>query len=177
MEYSFFQSVEKLLKPIRSRISTIIQRGIIHSKGDTGFQVSLGEGDTQENIILFQHFGLSSHPPASTDCMILFPNGVRNIGFAISTQDQKGCPVELTAGESALYNQEGSYFALKKGGKIEIKNQENDLLTVLYELAEKVDSMSPYLVQTGSSPSGPCDFIRPQVDLSSVKKKLNSFRN
>ena len=177
IDYSLFQTFERLFKPVRSRIANLIQRGIIHQVGESGLQVSLGEEDTQENIHHSQHFGFASRPPSSSEVLILFPNGERRTGFAVSSASVKGCPVTLKDGESVQYNDEGSSIALRNGGKLEIRNRENELISAICELADKMDSMSAYLVNTGTCPSGACTFLRPKVELSSVIKKLQSFRN
>jgi len=179
MDYSLFQALEKLLKPIRSRISNLIQRGMMHKLSESGVQVSLGEGDTQENIRYLQHYGFASHPPKNSETLLLFPSGERSTGFALSSNSPKGCPVQLDEGESAQYNEEGSSITLKNGGKLEIRNKENELISVLLDLTvqvEKLSQLSALAPPGGNYPGGNCTISVPGFDIASVKSKLSSFK-
>lgn len=181
MDQSLFFSIERMLKPLRSKISNLIQKGIIHriDKSNETIQMSFSDGDAQNNIKRCEHFGFTSHPPASSEALVLFPSGNRQTGLCISTQSKKGCPVELKEGESAHYNDEGSYIALKQDGRIEIKNRENELIQLIYALSEEIDNLSKISVsakQGGNYPGGPCEIKFPNLKIADIQAKLNTFK-
>jgi phage gp45-like len=175
-----FQNMDRLLRPIKTRISNFMLRGIIHFSTESGriLQVSVGQNDAQDQIKNCEHFGFSSNPPPSSDALLLFPGGLRDVGFCISTQSQKKPPVDLKDGESLHYNEEGSYIALKKKGQIQIQNEKAELMSTLVELIEVLENLSQlkaFAKPGGNYPGGYCDVSIPGFDLSSVKKKLKSF--
>ncbi len=176
MNRDLLQALEKLIKPLRSRFSTLIQRGIIHQADKNTLQVSFAEGDTQESIRKYEPFGFTSQPPEQSEALVLFPSGFRSVGFSVATRGPEPIPTGLERGESAQYNNEGSFIALRQGGKFELKNKDAELISVLVEFLEKCEEMSKYLVASAQGVHGPCSVARPQVDLSGVREKLKSFK-
>ena len=181
MDHVLFQSIDRLIKPLKSRMASFILRGIIHRSSESGrvLQVSLGSGDTQDNIKKWEHFGFTSIPPLNSDALILFPSGSRTAGFCIASQSQTPCPVELKEGESAQYNQEQSFIALRLGGKVQIKAGPNELISMLYELVEKVSKLEK--VQSVKTPvnGAPIDGVlsmTPAIDVGNLLAKLDAMR-
>jgi phage gp45-like len=178
MKYSVFQSIEKLLRPIRSRLSNLIQRAIIHKSDGKQIQLSLGDKDTQDGIYQAEHFGFASIPPANADGLVLFPAGIRDVGFCISSRSQKAIPANLTEGESCQYNETGSFITLRKGGAIEIRNQNHDLIEVLSEILKILESIPKlhFIAPTGPCPMLPSDAVTLTKSTAQVRTSLNSFR-
>ena len=178
METLILQSLDRLLKPLRSRISNLIQSGILHHSDGTEMQVSISHGDTQDGIKQAGQFGFKSIPPASSDVLILFPSGTRAAGFCISSHSQKGCPLPLQEGETAIYSDENSWVALKQGGGIEIRNENSDLIELIYELLELIEE--GLTLKFTDSHLGPCTAnplqkAKIEQRISKLKPALKSF--
>lgn len=83
-------------------------------------QVSALAGETLQDVELMQHFGFTSHPPASTEALIIPIGGKTSHSVVVATENGQFRVKSLKTGEVAIYDQSGSSIVLKQGKIIEI---------------------------------------------------------
>lgn len=81
---------------------------------------------------LLQHFGLKSIPPSGCDAITLRIVGVGGHRVVIAEGDRVSgkAPVDLAAGETALYSAGGALVVLRADGSIAITNETGSSLTL-----------------------------------------------
>lgn len=177
MDAELFQSVSRLLKPIRSKLLLLFQCGVVHRVEQEAhrqtLQVSFDSGDTQNAIRRLQNFGFYSNPPAESEAVIVSPGGNRSAAFAISVESQKGCPTKVEEGECALYSDDGNYLALKKGGKLVIRSQSHELIQAIHELTTAVKVLSGLSVTCTGGVS--TVHIPPSFNIDKVTSEVSTF--
>lgn len=116
--------IRRALRPLAVRISNVIGRGVIKRVDDAKkvqeLQVDLLDGETREEVERFQQYGLSSHPPVGSDCVVIFVGGRRDQGYCLAAEKQGTRIINLSEGEVALYNDTGAKVVMKANGDIEI---------------------------------------------------------
>ncbi|MCG8993208.1 phage baseplate assembly protein V [Laribacter hongkongensis] len=112
-------------KRIRRAMSGVRQafRGVL-TRVNSGPAVQLVQadalaGERLQDAELFQHYGLTSHPPAGTMAVILPVGGKTSHGIVIATEHGNYRLKSLKPGEVALYTDEGAKITLKRGRLIE----------------------------------------------------------
>lgn len=83
-------------------------------------QVSALADETLQDVELMQHFGFTSHPPASTEALIIPIGGKTSHSVVVATENGQFRVKALKSGEVAIYDQSGSSIVLKQGKVIEI---------------------------------------------------------
>lgn len=76
-------------------------------------------GERLQDMELFQHYGLTSHPPPGTMALILPVGGKTSHGIVIATEHGSYRLQALQPGEVALYTDEGARIVMKRGRLIE----------------------------------------------------------
>jgi phage gp45-like len=106
------------------KVSNLIGRGVIQRVDDgkqtQELQVDLLEGETRDELERLQQYGLSSHPPKGSDCLVVFVGGRRDQGYCLAAEKQGTRIINLSEGEVALYSQHGQTIVLKANGDIEL---------------------------------------------------------
>jgi len=114
----------QLIEPIRSRVYNIVSRGVIELAKDTeGMQVlkaAILADENRDDIEYFQDYGFTSVPLAGAEALIVCPQGNRDHMIAVKVADRRFRLKGLTAGEVALYTDEGDKIVFKRGNKIEV---------------------------------------------------------
>jgi phage gp45-like len=89
---------------------------------DTGnvqlHQVRLDAFSVRDGTKSIGLFGFASHPPIGSDAVCLFLNGDRSGGVVIGTAHQASRLKNLAPGQSAIFDQSGSYVMLNNDGTI-----------------------------------------------------------
>lgn len=110
--------VDQLMAPLKRRVMLMIGRSVIlATKNDEGVQkvqTSLYAGETKDDMELFQHYGFTSVPPPNTAGIAVFPQGNRDEGIVIATENRFLRLQELSTGDVALYDAVGNKIVLKQ---------------------------------------------------------------
>jgi phage baseplate assembly protein V len=94
-------------------------------------------GESLPDAELFQHYGLTSSPPAGTMAVILPLGGKTSHGILIATEHGSYRLKSLKSGEVALYSDEGDVIALHRGRVIDITTQ---TLNIVASTAVNIDT-------------------------------------
>ncbi|MEW6562707.1 MAG: phage baseplate assembly protein V [Pseudomonadota bacterium] len=76
-----------------------------------------------QNVELMQHYGITSNPPAGSECVVLPLGGRTGHGIVIATEHGSYRLKNLKPGEVALYSDEGDSVILKRGRVMEVTTQ------------------------------------------------------
>ena len=114
------KGLDRLLKPLNGRIQMMIGRAVIVAANDAlkaqGLQVELLDGEVQDGIEHFQHYGVTSVPLAGAEAVIAFVGGLRSHGICIGTVDRRFRLTGLQAGEVALHDDQGQKVHITRDG-------------------------------------------------------------
>lgn len=114
------KGLDRLLKPLNGRIQMMIGRAVIVAANDAlkaqGLQVELLDGEVQDGIEHFQHYGLTSVPLAGAEAVVAFVGGLRSHGICIGTVDRRFRLIALEAGEVALHDDQGQKVHITRDG-------------------------------------------------------------
>ncbi len=118
------RAVQKLLDPIRRRLSNLVSRAVVTLVNDSlkiqGLQLRVLADEVLDNVERFQQYGFTSVPLAGAEAILLCLGGHRGHPVAIAVDDRRYRKKSLTAGETALYTDEGDYILLKRGRIVEV---------------------------------------------------------
>jgi len=117
--------VERMIDPLRRRISLMVGRAVISAAIDDSTQFQTIQLDalateTLSGLERFQNYGFTSVPFIGSEAVVVFPQGNRDHGLVIAIDDRKYRLKGLAEGEVALYTDEGDNIIIKRGGVIEI---------------------------------------------------------
>jgi phage baseplate assembly protein V len=90
------------------------------SSGVQQIQASVLQDEVLDQVERAGCFGITSNPKPGAFAVILFPNGNRDTGIVIATEDQRYRPTDLNPGEVAVYDSAGNIIHLKSDGSIEV---------------------------------------------------------
>ncbi|KAF1051694.1 MAG: hypothetical protein GAK41_01250 [Burkholderia gladioli] len=136
--------IKDIDKRIQRAVSGIRQafRGVIGGVQTNGPTATVrGEGLAGENMVdleLFQHYGLTSSPPAGTMVVVVPVGGKTSHGIVIATENGQYRLKALKPGEVAIYTDEGDSIVLSRGRVIDIKTK-----TLNIEAEESVNCKTP----------------------------------
>lgn len=116
--------IKRMVKPLKTRITQLVSRsGVLSTDDSKGIQEGkhqLLADEVADQIERFQNYGMTSHPPANSEAVVVFPLGNRDHGIAVVVDNRAFRLKGLEQGEVALYTDEGDSIILKRGNKIEI---------------------------------------------------------
>jgi len=125
--------INKLLAPIRRRITGMLTRavvsGIVEDLQRQNLQVKMHADESADNIERFQNYGMSSYPPEGAEAIVAALGGALSGLVAIAVEDKKVRP-KGESGDVFLYHLEGHKIRLTKDGKIILTAQD-----VIFEIA------------------------------------------
>lgn len=84
-------------------------------------QVSILEGESKDDVELFEQYGITSIPLSGAGALALFFDGDRSHAAVIMPSDKRYRPTDLKAGEVAIYTHEGARIVMKEGRVIEVE--------------------------------------------------------
>ena len=123
--------INRMLRPIRNRVYTMITRAVIESvKDGDGMQlvkISLLAGEARSDVEHFQEYGFTSNPPDSSECDGGFRvGGLGHVGgnrdhlIVLAVGDRLTRLKGLEKGEAAMYNGvSGKKVHMKNSGELE----------------------------------------------------------
>lgn len=99
-----------------------IARGIMESVNDgEGIQLvksSFLKDEVRDDVERYQNYGFTSHPPANSEVIAVFPGGNRENGFIIACDSRANRKKSLTANQVAVYSADGTEILLANDGTI-----------------------------------------------------------
>lgn len=143
--------VESIIRPLRTRVYSMISRAIIESARDgDGMQLIKLTGFADENrtdVEHFENYGFASVPPAKSEAVIVCPTGAREHMIAIVVGNRKFRLKGLENGDVAMYTENGDYIKIKAAdGLIEVVTKGDLLATIGGKVT--VDAAADILVKT-----------------------------
>lgn len=122
-----------MIDPIRRQIDralggirTAFRAVITLVESGAGVQLAQGEGLAGEPVQaaeVFQHYGLTSNPPAGSMAVVLPLGGKTSHGIVIATEHGSYRLQGLQSGEVALYSDEGDSVVLRRGRVMELTTE------------------------------------------------------
>lgn len=112
-----------LMRPLKTRISNIVARGVVQlvNDGTKLQQLQLGvlEGETVPDAEHHQPYGFSSVPLAGAETVTIFPNGDRSHPLVVAVSDRRHRPTGGEPGEVTMYSHTGAKMRFLANGDIE----------------------------------------------------------
>lgn len=135
-------ALSALRRPFRARLTRITTKG--------GVQTAQLEGmaaETLQEVEVFQHYGITSVPPAGAMAIVLPLGGDTSHAIVISTEHSEYRIQSLKPGEVAIYTDEGASVILKNGKVIETVCDEWHLKCkkVVFDVTDSVTVNTPQL--------------------------------
>lgn len=84
-------------------------------------QVSILDGESKDDVELFEQYGITSIPLSGAGGLALFFDGDRSHAAVIMPSDKRYRPTDLKPGEVAIYTHEGARILMKEGRIIEVE--------------------------------------------------------
>ncbi len=117
-------AIKRLIDPLKRKVLLGIARAIVKAVDDAPqaqrMQIGLFAEEVRDSVERFQEYGFTSVPHPEAEAVCVFPGGSRSHGIVIAVEDRRYRLKGLTAGEVALYTDEGDYIKLKRGNEIEV---------------------------------------------------------
>jgi len=111
--------IEKMLAPIRRKLSLMVTRGVVKLIKDTGglqtLQLTALADETLDGVERIQQYGFTAHPHPESDCLILNVGANRSHPIVIAVDDRR-YRLKLSPGEVALYDDQGQAVKLMRSG-------------------------------------------------------------
>jgi phage baseplate assembly protein V len=112
--------VANALERIRRNLWLLLGRGRIKTGDDSGgvqqLQVQLNDRETRDNTPRVAEYGFASMPLPGCQAILVFVGGERSNAAIIGTNDEKNRLKGLQPGEVAIYDDQGQYVWIKRGG-------------------------------------------------------------
>jgi len=100
--------VERMIRPLRNRVYTIITRAVLETVRDDEkmqlVKLSLLAGESRSDVERFQNFGVTSHPLPGAEAVAVAVGGNRDHLIVIATDDRRFRIKDLPAGGVAIYS-------------------------------------------------------------------------
>ncbi|WP_293766572.1 phage baseplate assembly protein V [uncultured Aquitalea sp.] len=149
-------------KRIRRAMAGVRQafRSVLTRVGSaSAVQLVQGEGlagEPMQDAELFQHYGLTSNPPAGTMAVALPVGGKTSHSIVIATEHGSYRLKALKTGEVALYTDEGAKIVLKRGRLIETDCDVFKVNCKIWEVnaSDKADFNTPMLTASEQVTAG-----------------------
>ena len=119
-------------------------------------------GETTPDIELFQHYGITSNPPAGTMAVVLPLGGKTSHGVIVATENETYRIQGLQSGEVAIYTDEGDSIVFRRGRIIDITTETLNITaskkitmdTPIVEMTERLNVQEQITGQGGMAVSG-----------------------
>ncbi|MBK68029.1 MAG: hypothetical protein CMP22_07870 [Rickettsiales bacterium] len=138
----------KAIQTLARKVRLIAQRGVVSLINDSKklqqIQLKLLDGEVRSELERFQNYGFTSVPKTGSEAAVIFVNGTRDHGLVLAVDDRRYRLKPLSAGEVAIYTDEGDKIHLKRNNNIEI---ETKTLTVKADTKARFET--PILECTG----------------------------
>lgn len=119
------EELRRFVQPLADRVKLMVSRAVVRLVDDTPkaqeLQVEALAGEVFGRVERFQNYGLTSHPPAQAEAIVVCIGSNRDHPVAIAVEARATRPRNLQAGEVCLYDDLGSRVTLKRGGLLEVE--------------------------------------------------------
>ena len=112
--------LQQLMRKLRLNIGTGLLKLVDDARKIQQVQITLLDGEVRSNVNRMQDYGFTSVPLEGAEALLAAVGGNRDHLIAIRVDDGRHRKKGLTAGEVALYSDEGDYILLKRGRIIEV---------------------------------------------------------
>lgn len=113
-------ALHQMAKDALRRAVMSVVRGVLSAVNDAPqaqeLQLQLLAGETADAMERFQEYGLTSVPFAGAEAVMVCVGGLRSHGIVIAVEDRRYRLKGLTAGEVALYDDQGQVVHLARSG-------------------------------------------------------------
>lgn len=120
MANGMMRAVQKMIEPLRRRLSNVIARAVISLVNDSlklqSLQLRVLADETIDNVERFQEYGFTSVPFAGAECIVLSVGGHRSHSVVVATDDRRYRLFGLAEGEMAIHDDQGQKVHLKRAG-------------------------------------------------------------
>ena len=117
-------SGDRELQRMGNLLRNIISRGVLNGSNDgkkwQAGQITLLDGETVEGAERAQQYGITSHPHAGAEVIVVHVGGDRSHPVILACDDRRYRVQGLAGGEVCLYTDEGDKILLKRGNEIEV---------------------------------------------------------
>jgi phage baseplate assembly protein V len=117
----------RLLGPLNGRVRMMVGRGTIGAVDDSRLaqelQVQGLADELHDGVEHFQQYGFTSHPLPGAEVATVAVGGTRSHQIVVAVTDRRSRLRDLTAGEVALYDDQGQMVILRRDG-IEIVTEQ-----------------------------------------------------
>ena len=101
----------RLVADLKNRVYVMIGRAVLSSTDDSkSLQVltcDLFSGENRDDVERLQNFGFTSHAPAGSQCLVVYPGGNRDRAVVVVADNAEKRITDLAEGDSAVYNASG----------------------------------------------------------------------
>ncbi|WAP69035.1 phage baseplate assembly protein V [Jiella pelagia] len=109
---------------VYQRVLLLVSRAVVSAVSDgskmQSLQLNALHGEVRDDVERFQNYGFTSVPHTGAEAVVVFPSGNREHGLVVVVDDRRYRLRSLSAGEVALYSDEGDAVVLKRGRVVEI---------------------------------------------------------
>lgn len=109
-----------MLDDLKGRIRMMVSRAIValvdDARGLQEMQIELLDGERQDKVERFSHYGLASHPHPEAEALVVSVGGLRSHSIVIAVEDRRYRLKGLQGGEVALYDDQDQIIHLKRDG-------------------------------------------------------------
>jgi phage baseplate assembly protein V len=103
--------LERILRPLRQRISLIVGRAILAAVANSGktqrLQLDLMAGEVSTGVERFEEYGFESYPEPGAEAAAVFLAGNREHGIVLCVHDRRYRPTDLEEGDAQIYTKWG----------------------------------------------------------------------
>jgi len=114
------EAIQTMLEPVKNKVGLMVGRCVLRAITDTGklqrVQVQALADETHDDVERVQQYGFTSVPFAGAEGVVVFVGGNRDHGLVIAVDDRRYRLVGLSAGEVALYDDQGQKVHLTRTG-------------------------------------------------------------
>jgi len=149
--------IERLLAPLRRRLRLMVLRAVV-AQVDDGKPLQLVQivglaGEAADDVPHLQPYGLTAVPLPGAEGLALTVGGAASHRVLVAVDDRRVRPTGLLPGEVMLYGPLGQQVHLTALGKIKIGNDTAELLDVVHQLLDYVQTKISF--SNGGGPTGP----------------------
>ncbi|MDS0859950.1 phage baseplate assembly protein V [Burkholderia pseudomultivorans] len=155
------KQIDRALSGVRQAYRAVISL----CASDTPVQLAQVDGlagETTPDVELFQHYGITSNPPAGTMAVVLPLGGKTSHGVIVATENETYRIQGLQSGEVAIYTDEGDSIVFRRGRIIDITTETLNITaskkitmdTPVVEMTERLNVQEQITGQGGMAVSG-----------------------
>ncbi len=114
--------ISEQLRNLKTRVANLAARAVIKLIDDSAdvqlLQLEVLNGEVLDDCENFQSYGFKSVPLVGAEVAVVFPGGDRGHPLVIAIDDGRHRPKNWAAGESGIFNDQGSVIRLQVNGDI-----------------------------------------------------------